>query len=147
MIPRHQLLVQVIDVLEVCVVADGFFDGAVVAHQVCGGTAFGDGDGVFVVGGGFAVAGDDRPAIVAGVNVFPALGGHGLDGDDEAFLQDRATAALAEVWHVGRFVEAPAEAVANEFADDAVATRLLGVALDGEANVPYPLSGAGGVDA
>ena len=67
---------------------------------------------------------------------------HRLDGEEHAGLELGAGAGAAGVDHLRAVVEQPAEAVAAEIADDAVAVRL-GMALDGVADVAELVAGPG----
>ena len=94
------------------------------------------------LGGERAVAGDRGPAVVEQLHVGAADVDHRLDGEDHARLQFGAGAGAAGVDHFGAVVEQPADAVAAEIADDAVAVRF-GVALDGVGDVAEMVAGPG----
>src|SRR5690349_984319 len=93
----------------------------------------GDGYGVFEVGGGFAVFGDDRPLVFLHDDVAAAGDDHRLDGDRHAGPQLEVAAALFAGDEVGDaaglLVHGSADAVADELADHAVPVDLLDVVL------------------
>ena len=101
---------------------------------------------MFELGRERAVAGDRGPAVVEHLHVGAADVDHRLDGEEHAGLELGAGAGAAGVDHFGAVVEQPAEAVAAEIADDAVAVGL-GVALDGVGDVAEAVAGPGLLDA
>ncbi len=100
---------------------------------------------MFEVGGGFAVGGDDGPAVGELADLGAAHVDHGFDGDRHAGFEFGFDFA-AVVGDVGFFVEGAADAVADEFADDAVAVGDDEV-FDGFGDVVDAVAGAGLVDA
>src|SRR3954466_7105497 len=80
------------------------------------------------------VGGHDRPPVVHLADVALAGVDHRLDGEGHASLQAHALAGAAVVQHLRLFVEAPADAVAAEFAHHAE-TLAFRVLLDGGAYV------------
>ncbi len=83
------------------------------------------------------VFGDDSPAVGHFADVATPGVDHGLDGEGHAFAQHFSRARLAVVQHLRVFVEVAADAMAAEFAHDAVA-RALGEGLDDVADVAQP---------
>ena len=73
------------------------------------------------MGGWFAIGGDDCPAVSQNFHAAGAHVDHGLDGEDHAGLELRAGAFAAVIRDLRLLVELAADAVADKFADDAVA--------------------------
>ena len=86
------------------------------------------------MGGRFAIRGHDGPFIGEDAGLFGTHVDHGLDGDGHAGLEAGSVAFFAVVGHLGLFVELAADAVADEFAHNAV-TILADVMLDAVAEI------------
>src|SRR5690242_8682833 len=93
-----------------------------------------------------AVAGYGGPAVVEHLHVGAADVDHRLDGEDHSGLELWAGARAAGVDDLGAIVEQPADAVAAEVADDAVALAF-GMALDGVGDVAEVVAGPGLLEA
>jgi len=125
--------------------AEHFREGGAGAEGEDFGFAIGDEDGVLEVGGGFAVFGDDGPAVFEDADGGDAGVDHRLDGEGHAGHEGGGFAAGTEVGDLGFLVEAAADAVADEFADDGEASGF-DEFLDGAAEVGEFAAGAGPVD-
>src|SRR5579862_1446970 len=106
----------------------------------------GDRDAVLEMGGERTVAGHDRPVVGLHDRLVAAEGEHRLDGQAQAGLDPPAGLAGAVVGDLGILVHRPADAVADELADDAVALRP-GHILDRRADVADPVARLGRGDA
>ena len=71
---------------------------------------------------------------------------HGLDGQDQAILQEFSGAAFPVVGNLGLLVEIPSQTVSDKLPNHAVSS-CLGVLLDGVPNVVYPVAFAHFIDA
>src|SRR5664279_969540 len=97
-------------------------------------SVLGDGDAVLEVGGQRAVPGHDRPVVGQHHRLVAAHGEHRLDRETEARLKLAPDLAAAVVRDLGILVHRPANAMADELADHAVALRP-GDVLDGRPDV------------
>src|SRR5687768_6652063 len=83
-----------------------------------------DRDRVLEVSGEGAVAGVDRPVVVAHADRVAARGDHGLEGEHHALLEDGPGAGRAEVRYLRILVHITPHAVADERAHHGEALRL-----------------------
>src|SRR5271155_4142173 len=107
------------------------------------GVAFGDDDGVLVVGGEAAVGGADGPAVAVEGDAACGGGDDRLDRDYEAFDKEMASVGVGVIGDPRLFVNGAPYAVAAKFADD-VKAAAADFALDGAADVFGAIAGAGG---
>src|SRR5688572_15981641 len=75
------------------------------------------------MGGRLAVGSHYGPIVVENTDVGRTHIDHGLNGNGHAWLELRPRACAAVIRHLGFFVQLAPDAVADEFADDAVAVR------------------------
>src|SRR3546814_550855 len=95
---------------------------------------------MFELGGEGAVAGDGSPAVVEHLARGLADVDHRLDGEEHAGAKLGAGAGLADMDDLRSVVEIPADAVAAEIADNAIAMALR-VSLDGVRDVAQMVAG------
>ncbi len=69
---------------------------------------------MFELGGKGSVARYRGPAIIQDLHLGPSGIDHGFDSEEHAGLQLRPFAGAAEMQHIGRFMEVPANAMATE---------------------------------
>src|SRR5450432_1238622 len=106
----------------------------------------GDRDAVLEVGGQGPVAGDDRPVVGQHRRFVAAQGEHRLDRQAQARLDPPAGVAGPVVRNLGVLVHRPADPVAHELADHAIAIGL-GHVLDGGPGVTDVVARLGRGDA